>query len=215
MVSKPLRVFTFLFSAFLVRAFTAGVTHAAGKFLTARAAGGAGSAAYPAPQGTQEPSPTAEPSMTPEPSSTPAPTHESESKVEFSGVLTAIDLEWWTIGEYVVQVTGDTEIEGSPVVGDTVSVEAYLQPDGSYIAHEISMHTGSMEEDDQHDGPYMTGTPEYDDDYDDQNEHQSSPEMHNDDHEEDDHHDGSGSGSNEDDHEHDKGGSGHGEGGDD
>jgi len=220
MVSKPLRVLTFLFSAFVVLAFTAGVTHAAGKFLTARAAG---SVAYPAPLGTQDPSPTvepsmtAEPSMTPEPSSTPESTPESQSKVEFSGVITAIDLEWWTIGDYVVQVTGDTEIEGDPVVGDMVSVEAALQPDGSYIAHEISMYTASMEEDDSHDGPYMTGTPEYDDDmYDDQNEHSGSPEMHSGDHEEDDHHDGNGSGSNEDDHEQDHGGShDHGEGGDD
>lgn len=207
MVSKPLRIFTFLFSAFLVLAFTAGVTHAASQFLSQNVRSNNHQVAMAEAGSTIEPSPTTAPSNTPAPSLTSEPTRQSPSKVEFSSVLTAINLEWWTIGSYVVQVTADTEIEGQPVIGDRVSVEAFLQPDGTYIAHEISTHSGQMEENDSHFGPSMTGTPETHDSFSGQSRHSGGQEMHDGDHEDDDHDHGSGPGSDEDEHDHDKGGS--------
>ncbi len=211
MTSKPLRIILFVLSAFVVLAFTAGVTHAANQLLSIHARSNTVDpvmAGYPAPGGTSEATRTPEPSQMPEASKTPEAGQTGREKVEFSGVITAIDLEWWTIGDYVVQVTAGTELEGSPVVGDMVHVEAVLQMDGSYIADEISVGSGSMEEDDSQEGEHMSGTPHPGD----HEEQSGTPEMHDDDQGEDDYHDGSGSGSSEEDHEHDHGGD-HGGGG--
>jgi Domain of unknown function (DUF5666) len=47
----------------------------------------------------------------------------------------------------------DTEIETGIVVGDPVKVEAILQPDGSYLAHEIKLGDEDESNDDDSSGP--------------------------------------------------------------
>lgn len=208
MFSKPLRIFMFLTSAILVLAFTAGVTHAAGQFLAQNVLANTRQVATSAASSTVESSPTTVPSTTPTPNLTPDSTRQNPSKIEFSGVLTTIDQDWWTIGDYVVQVTAATEIEGQPAVGNTLWVEAFLQPDGSYIAHEISTHSSKMEDDDSHEGLTLTKTPEINDSSNDQDRHSGGQDMHDDDYKVSNHSRGSESGNVEDDHDHhDKGGS--------
>ena len=91
---------------------------------------------------TREPTHTHEPEHTPEPTRTAEPTQEPTttpaSEIEFTGTLTAIHENVWTIGDHTVIVTDDTEIHGGPHIGDMVEVHGWPQPDGAVLAREIS-----------------------------------------------------------------------------
>ncbi len=56
---------------------------------------------------------------------------------QFTGVVEAVGGSQWVVSGRVVQVTSDTEIRDDPVVGDTVKVVAWLQPDGTWWAEKI------------------------------------------------------------------------------
>ncbi len=89
----------------------------------------------------------------PEPTATPGP------QMEFTGTVTSIAADMWTIGGSVVRVTGETEIKGDPKVGDVVKVEARAGTDGVLVAEEIKLatsgddHTG-MGDDQDNDGDH-------------------------------------------------------------
>jgi hypothetical protein len=95
----------------------------------------------PEPTHTHEPDRTPEPTHTAEPTTTREPTHEPTHtpvpEIEFTGLFTAINGDVWTVGGHSVIVTGETEIQGDPHVGDTVKVHGWPQPDGSVLAREI------------------------------------------------------------------------------
>jgi hypothetical protein len=70
------------------------------------------------------------------PEATPMP-------LEFKGYVKEIGSPWWTIGEFQVKVTGDTQISGQPVAGDLVLVRALQQTSGELWATSISVVTGT------------------------------------------------------------------------
>ena len=76
-----------------------------------------------------------------------------ESKVEFTGVVESISLESWTVDGQVIAITSQTEIKGTFIAGDTVSVEAVNNPDGTLTALEIkeSGDHGSSNHDSEND----------------------------------------------------------------
>jgi phenylpyruvate tautomerase PptA (4-oxalocrotonate tautomerase family) len=76
-----------------------------------------------------------------------------ESKVEFTGVVESISLESWTVDGQVIAITSQTEIKGTFIAGDTVSVEAVNNPDGTLTALEIkdSGDHGSSSHDSEND----------------------------------------------------------------
>jgi len=57
--------------------------------------------------------------------------------LEFTGAVQAIASGEWTVGGIVLLVTDRTHINGSPAVGDTVKVEAFVNGDGSLTAQVI------------------------------------------------------------------------------
>ena len=71
-------------------------------------------------------------------------------KIEFSGVITAVEMGLWTIGNFQVQVTADTEVKGDPVLGETVEVEAFVHDNGTLVAHEIEIERVTVPVDDTH-----------------------------------------------------------------
>ncbi len=52
-----------------------------------------------------------------------APPEATPEPVEFTDMLEEMAGEWWTIGDTRVKITGDTQIEGNPQIGDLVSVK--------------------------------------------------------------------------------------------
>jgi len=66
-----------------------------------------------------------------QPDPTPAP-------MEFTDVVKAINGEWWTIGPNTVKVTGETQLENNPGVGDTVEVKAERRAGGEIVALRIT-----------------------------------------------------------------------------
>ncbi len=71
--------------------------------------------------------------------------------LEITGTLEAINGDQWTIGGKVFLVTPQTELKGSPMVGDMVKAEAMINPDGTLTASEIkkvAMDTLSGDDDD-------------------------------------------------------------------
>jgi hypothetical protein len=70
------------------------------------------------------------------------------NEIEFTGTVSAISGEVWTINGVRVIVTPQTEIKGNPQVGSAVKVEGRLQADGSVIAREIE----KADSDDDHSG---------------------------------------------------------------
>ncbi len=84
----------------------------------------------PAPTATPPPpGPTA--TADPEPSETEHP-----EEVEFSGTVEATGAVWVISGQ-AVTITGETEFEDNPGLGDEVRVKAWRLPDGSLVAREI------------------------------------------------------------------------------
>ncbi len=61
---------------------------------------------------------------------------------EFVGVVTDIVGDEWTISGVTIMTDGDTEIEDIIVPGDTVSVEGWILPDGTWLAKEIKKVDG-------------------------------------------------------------------------
>ena len=122
-------------------------------------------------------------------------------EVEFTGRLTAINENVWTVGDRDVLVTRETEIKGDPQVGDQVKVHALVQADGSLVAREIEKENsgpGGGSGDDDHSGGGNGGSDD-----------NSGSGSSGDDHDGDDDQSGSGGGDDDDDH------SGPGGGGDD
>jgi hypothetical protein len=81
--------------------------------------------------------------------------------LEITGTLEAINGDQWTIGGKVFLVTPQTELKGSPVVGDTVKAEAMINPDGTLTATEIkkvAMDTLSDEDDGDDDDSSGSGS---------------------------------------------------------
>ena len=62
---------------------------------------------------------------------------DSAKSIEFTGVLTSLTAESWTISGRQVAVTPQTEIKGTFSVGDTVKVHVQVNADGSLTALEI------------------------------------------------------------------------------
>jgi hypothetical protein len=60
-------------------------------------------------------------------------------KVEFRGLLRAMNGDTWIIDGVTVIVSRRTEIKGNPVVGDVVKVEGQRQGDGTVAAREIEV----------------------------------------------------------------------------
>jgi hypothetical protein len=115
------------------------------------------------------------------PESTPA------AVLEFKGELISIGPDAWVVGDQTFVITGETEIEHDPQVGDFVEVKAVENPDGSLTALEIELEDddeGEVEEgedDDLDDDDSEEGEHE---DLDDQDEDEDEDEQ--DDHDEDD-----------------------------
>lgn len=115
--------------------------------------------------------------------------HSSE-EVKFTGVIESISDILWVVGGKNLTVTSTTKIEGSPEIGDTVKVEAYVQADGSLLAHEIEFEADEAMDDD---GPGDNDDDDDDLDYDDDDqydEHDHDDDDHDDDshdHDDDDH----------------------------
>ncbi len=66
-----------------------------------------------------------------QPNPTPSP-------FEFTDVVKAINGEWWTIGPNTVKVTGETQLENDPGLGDTVEVKAERRAAGEVVALRIT-----------------------------------------------------------------------------
>lgn len=60
------------------------------------------------------------------------------TKVEFTGTVTAMNGNMWTVDATTVIITATTEVHGTFAVGDKVKVEGYKQTDGTVLAKEIS-----------------------------------------------------------------------------
>ncbi|MEW6567362.1 MAG: DUF5666 domain-containing protein [Chloroflexota bacterium] len=60
-----------------------------------------------------------------------------EGRVEFTGVIDAMEASFWTVSGQTVGLTAETEIQGDFSVGDAVKVEATVSLDGSLTAREI------------------------------------------------------------------------------
>ena len=96
------------------------------------------------PGATPEHTPTQTPTATTEVPRDPGPTPQPTATVELRGQVTAINGDVWTIGDQQVQVNADTQLRGSPTVGDTVLVKACLDQNGTLIALKIEKkNTGS------------------------------------------------------------------------
>jgi hypothetical protein len=77
---------------------------------------------------------------------------------EFTGTLTAIQGDLWTIGGETVRITAGTEVKGTLQVGDVVKVHATLGSDGVLVAREVELAAGDDGEDDnQNDGDEHQG----------------------------------------------------------
>ncbi len=90
--------------------------------------------------------PEVEATPTPETPSGPtagAPTEgPSDQTTEFDGTLQAVAGSTWTAGGRTLRVGSQTEIDGSPKVGDSLRVTASQGPDGVWNAQKIEVTTG-------------------------------------------------------------------------
>ena len=195
MLSRSVRIALFVLGAFAILGLTAGVTQAANRLLS----GGDGNARYAAAQvrtakelslkarasaalGANLNTGQAKMNSGTLQKSVPAPVE----KVEFSGVITAVEMGLWTIGNFQVQVNAATEVEGDPVLGETVEVEAFVLEDGTLVAHEIERVSDPVDDtgvdddkddadddqsDDQSDSGDDDGDHDEDDDDDDDGDH--------------------------------------------
>jgi hypothetical protein len=59
------------------------------------------------------------------------------AEVEFWGEVALVRPSGWTVGPIYVYGDGNTQVFGSPELGDTVSVRAVIRPDGTLLAQQI------------------------------------------------------------------------------
>ncbi len=97
-----------------------------------------------------------------------------EAELEFQGVVTAQNGEFWMVANVNVRIDAQTRVEGQIVPGSMVAVEGQTQPDGIFLAKEIklialpsALTTGTATpgtigpEDGEHgETPEATGSPE-------------------------------------------------------
>lgn len=62
-----------------------------------------------------------------------------QARVEFKGRLKEIAPTYWIVGQFQVQVTTRAKIEGQPIVGARVRVQAQSQADGTLVARRLQM----------------------------------------------------------------------------
>lgn len=62
-----------------------------------------------------------------------------KEKLRFTGVIESMGTDHWVISGIPVKVNAETEIEGTPQVGDIVHVAFVILEDGSWLAKEIEM----------------------------------------------------------------------------
>jgi hypothetical protein len=193
MLSKSVRFAMFVLGALAILGLTAGVTQAANQLLT----GGDANTHYAAAQlGTvKDLSLKARASAalgvnlkTRQAKATAGYLEMAEptlvEKIEFNGVVTAVEMGMWTIGNFQVQVTADTKVKGDPVLGETVEVEAFVQENGTLAAHEIVIErvifvpvdNAHDVSDDKDDGQSDSGDDNADHDDDEDDDHNDSGE---------------------------------------
>jgi hypothetical protein len=63
-----------------------------------------------------------------------------EIVVQFEGVIESISDSQWTVAGRALVITGETSIEGSPIVGAIAEVEAVQKQDGTLVARWIRVH---------------------------------------------------------------------------
>ena len=97
--------------------------------------------------------PTASPPLPSETPAPPTPTPAPQGgEIEFSGVVSAIGPDTWTVDGRMLWVDASTEIKGSPAIGDTVKVHAIVAADGQLRAREIERESGEKETPEDGDG---------------------------------------------------------------
>ncbi len=64
------------------------------------------------------------------------------SEIEFSGIVSAIQVNAWVIANKTVKVTLQTRIEGAFKIGDLAEVEALVAANGALTAKEIKLAEG-------------------------------------------------------------------------
>lgn len=118
---------------------------------------------------------------------------DEDEEFKFTGQVESISASLWEIGGMSFIVDAFTEIEGSPVVGDMVKVEAFVQNDGTYLAHEIELedHHDDVDDDrddDKDDDPYEDHDDDMHDDDDDEkdDDHDDDHDIDDGDHDDDD-----------------------------
>jgi len=116
---------------------------------------------------------------------------QDEQEIKITGVLESMVAGLWVVDGIEFVVDDTTKIEGDPVVGDTVKVEAHVQSDGTNLAHEIELEENESIGDDD------------DSSSDDDDEDSDSSSSDDDDQDEDDHDDDDSGGSDDDDDEED------------
>ena len=62
-----------------------------------------------------------------------------QTDVHFIGVISAINPDRWTIGGLSVELDGETKIVGTAAIGSIVSVAGETTPDGSILAHMLTV----------------------------------------------------------------------------
>ena len=86
-------------------------------------------------------------------------THHEENmgdKIEFEGILNAINGSTWTVDTTTVIISATTELKGNFEVGVQVKVEGYKQADGSVLAKEIKA-SGPKDEEHEAEGIHFEG----------------------------------------------------------
>ncbi|MHB8818272.1 MAG: DUF5666 domain-containing protein, partial [Bellilinea sp.] len=76
---------------------------------------------------------------------------DDDEEFKFTGQVESISDTLWVIGGMSFIIDTSTKIEGSPVVGDVVKIEAFVQNDGTYLAHEIELEDHDDDVDDDRD----------------------------------------------------------------
>jgi hypothetical protein len=84
--------------------------------------------------------------------------------VEFYGTVQAMNDTIWTIAGRDVTISPRTELEGNILLGSQVKVEAWLQADGTLLAHEIELEYDDDDRYDDDDDRYDDDDDRYDDD---------------------------------------------------
>jgi len=107
---------------------------------------------------------------TPVITATPLPTivvSVEDDEVEFTGRVMVMNPDFWIVGNQIIYVTGETEIDDPITIGSLVSVKAALEANGSLTAEEIKLDDDSDDSDDGDSGEDDLGDDGDDDDDDD------------------------------------------------